>query len=127
MYTIYIRDLHVSATHGYYSFEKEKSQSFVISIYVVVDDWSHDDKLEETLNYENIRNVAITVLQESPKNLLETLADDIATRVLNNNRTISCKVQLEKSRIFDDCVPGVTLTKAKTQQVLVPQIVSLHH
>lgn len=118
MHTIYIRDLRVSAIHGYYSFEKEKPQSFVVSIYADVDDWSHDDKLEETLNYESVRSVAITVLLESPKNLLETLADNIATRVLEYAQVISCKVTLEKSKIFDDCVPGITLTKMKAQQVL---------
>ena len=113
MHTIYIRDLIVSATHGYYSFEHEKEQRFKVSVTVTVSDWSHGDVIEETINYELLRNVAIKVLATSPKRLLETLADEITEHVLKLATVTSSTVTLEKIEIFPDCVAGVSVTKNK--------------
>lgn len=117
MHTIYIRDLRVSATHGCYSFEKEKPQTFVVSITATVNDWSHHDSLEETLNYELLRNIAHAVLAESPKNLVETLADEMADKVLAFSQIESVTVSLEKHGIFPDCVAGVSVIKKKQAPV----------
>lgn len=113
MHTIYIRDLIVSATHGYYSFEHEKEQQFKVSVSVVVNHWSYEDTIEETVNYELLRNVAIKVLDTSPKRLLETLADEITVHVLKLAPVISSTVTLEKIEIFPDCIAGVSVTKHK--------------
>ncbi len=113
MHTIYVRDLHVSATHGYYSFEKVKAQTFIVSISAMVDDWSSQDDLKETLNYELLRDLAIETLSQSPKNLLETLANSLVEKTLLLPKVFQATVSLEKSDIFPDCIAGVSLTKRK--------------
>lgn len=113
MHTIYIRDLRISATHGYYSFEKEKNQTFIVSITVHVSEWSSEDSLADTLNYESLREIAIGTLFRSPKNLLETLVEEIAEKILTLPKVQSVFVSLEKPDIFPDCTAGVSLTKEK--------------
>lgn len=114
MHTIYIRDLSVTATHGCYSFEKETPQQFLVSVSVHVKDWSHHDDLISTLNYEIIRGTAIAILSAAPKNLLETLADEMCDAIIKNKQALSVTVTLEKPSIFPDCVPGVTRTVARS-------------
>lgn len=127
MHTIYIRDLRISALHGYYSFEKEKTQTFIVSITVHVSKWSLQDTLEETLNYESLRELAIKVLSRSPKNLLETLVDEIAENILTFPNVQSVFVSLEKPDIFPDCVAGVSVMKKKTQAAQVSKMISAPH
>lgn len=125
MHTIYIRDLHISATHGYYSFEKETSQTFIVSITVHLSAWSSTDSLTETLNYESLREIAIVTLSRSPKNLLETLVDEIAEKILLFPKVQSVFVSLEKPDIFPDCVAGVSILKEKSHLAQEQKMISI--
>jgi dihydroneopterin aldolase len=60
-----------------------------------------------------LRNIAHEVLAESPKNLLETLADEMADKVLDFSKVELTTVTLEKHGIFPDCIPGVSVTKKR--------------
>jgi dihydroneopterin aldolase len=49
---------------------------------------------------------------QSPHNLLESLAEEIAKQVLQHS-VISVEVEIKKPDVWDDCVPGVKIVRSK--------------
>lgn len=114
MDTIFIKNYTIEATHGYYKEEHFKKQTFIVSVcaYVDIKKAGENDDLRETLNYEHLRKYIHEVLSESPHNLLESLSEDIAKKVLVHN-VISVEVEIQKPDVWRDCVPGVKITRKK--------------
>jgi dihydroneopterin aldolase len=104
---IYLRDYTVVAKHGYYKEEHAKPQRFVVSITAdtSLENAGTTDILGETVNYEQLRNIAHEVLMQSPKDLIESLAEEIALRVLALARVDQVIVQIEKPDVWIDSVP----------------------
>ena len=55
-----------------------------------------DDQIERVLDYDMIIAIIKTILAEGHINLVETLADEIATRCLSHPRAASVRVKIEK-------------------------------
>jgi dihydroneopterin aldolase len=115
MDTVFLRDYAVVAKHGYYKEEHEKAQRFIVSISVLCDlrRAGTSDSIEETLNYEYLRRVAHDVLMQSPHSLLESLAEEIAQKVLTHPKVESVEVEITKPDIWSDCMPGITIMRTK--------------
>lgn len=111
---VFVKNCRVLAKHGYYKEEHAKAQHFVVSVYAKVDvkDAGSTDDLAKTLNYEHIRNYIHEVLEQSPVNLVESLAEQIAEKVLEHD-IISVDVEIEKPDVWNDCTPGVKITRSK--------------
>lgn len=111
---VFIKNCRILAKHGYYKEEHAKAQYFVVSVYAKVDvkDAGSTDDLTKTLNYEHIRNYIHEVLEQSPVNLVESLAEQIAEKVLQHD-VISVEVEIEKPDVWDDSVPGVKILRVK--------------
>ncbi len=111
---VFVKECKVLAKHGYYKEEHERLQNFVVSVYVKLhtEDASKKDDLTKTLNYEHIRKYIYEVLEQSPRSLVESLAEEIAAKVLNHN-VYSVEVEIEKPDVWGDCVPGVKIFRQK--------------
>ncbi len=111
---VFVKNCKVSAKHGYYKEEHAKAQNFVVSVYakLYTGDASKQDDLTKTLNYEHIRKYIYEVLEQSPRNLVESLAEEIADKVLVHN-VLSVEVEIEKPDVWGDCVPGVKIFRQK--------------
>ncbi len=115
MDTIYLKNYTVVARHGYYKEEHSKAQRFIVSVFVKCDvsKASGTDLIEETLNYEYIRKSVYDTLMKSPQNLIESLAEEVATKVLSHKKSLSVEVDITKPDVWSDCVPGVTIVRTK--------------
>lgn len=111
---VFVKNCRVLAKHGYYKEEHAKLQTFNVSVYVKVDtsEAGKKDDLHKTLNYEHIRKYIYEVLEQSPRSLVESLAEEIAGKVLLHD-VLSVEIEIEKPDVWGDCVPGVKIFRSK--------------
>lgn len=112
---VFIENYTLIAKHGYYKEEHSKPQRFVVSVYADVNKNAsgESDALADTFNYEVIRKVVSEVIMGGHHDLLESLAEDIAKRILNNNLVTKVEVKITKPDIWGDCQPGVQIVRKK--------------
>jgi dihydroneopterin aldolase len=81
-----------------YNHEKGVTQRarFSVDIEVKPSEQSIEDQIERVLDYDMIIATIKDILAEGHINLVETLADEIATRCLAHPRAASVKVKIEK-------------------------------
>jgi dihydroneopterin aldolase len=112
---LHIDDLTVSATHGHYEPEWSTEQRFRISLRVGFD--SHragdTDTLVDTIDYDALKKTVQDVLAADRRYLIEKLANDIAARILTDARSLEVTVTIKKLDIWENGVPGVTITRSK--------------
>lgn len=112
MYIVRLKNLKINSSHGYYSFEHEKEQEFVTNIEVsFASDLPIDDgELQKSVNYEILRKIATDTFDDHKYKLLEVLSKDILEKIKSRFDFLdSIKVEIEKTHIFPDSVPSVTL------------------
>jgi dihydroneopterin aldolase len=111
---VFIENCTVEAKHGYYKEEHAKKQRFVVSIFAYTDTISagETDDLKKTLNYEHLRMYIYEVLAQSPHDLVESLAEEIARKVLTHH-VHKVEVEIKKPDVWKDSVPGVRITRTK--------------
>lgn len=110
-----IDDLLVSATHGHYEPERSKEQRFLVSLRVGFDSHAagNSDALADTIDYDALKEIVRDVLAADPRYLIEKLAADIAERILADRRALEAAVTIQKLDVWENGVPGVTITRAK--------------
>lgn len=111
---LHIEDLVVEATHGHYEKEWSKEQRFLISLRVGFD--SHaagkSDALTDTIDYDVLKKEVHEALAADRRYLIEKLADDIAERILKDQRALEVTVTIKKLDVWDNGIPGVTITRS---------------
>jgi|SRR5688572_14997378 dihydroneopterin aldolase len=95
---VFVHDLVLDAEIGVYSNEKGVTQRarFSVDIDVKPADAAIEDQIDRVLDYDTIIAIIKNILAEGHINLVETLADEIATRCLEHPRAASVKVKIEK-------------------------------
>ena len=68
--------------HGIYEHEKQNDQEFLVDIHINISDFSTDD-INKTLNYEEIVNLVIKIVNTESYDLIETLAKHISEQIVN--------------------------------------------
>ena len=114
---VFVRDLEVSTRVGVLNHEKNKPQRIVISAELrVIDDVDDiEDRYENVICYGGVIDLIKDVCAQGHINLLETLAENIAARILENPRILAIRVVIEKPDIFDDCgAVGVAIERLQT-------------
>ncbi|CAB4893828.1 unannotated protein [freshwater metagenome] len=81
---ISLTGLRVRAHHGVYPQERERGQEFVIDIVMHCDTTAaaRCDNLAHTIDYVRVTREVVAIAAGEPVNLIETLAERIARRVL---------------------------------------------
>ena len=100
---LFIRDLGLMARIGIYPAEHETPQPISLSI----DAWVPDtpvvvDHIDQVLSYEFFRDTAHAVVGEGHIELVETLINRIADRLMVDDRIKRLRIRLEKTTIFPD-------------------------
>jgi dihydroneopterin aldolase len=114
MTTLYIKDLVVEARHGFHPHEKEKAQRFKISVELAIETTATEtDQLEDTLNWSEIRDQIVAVVNNNSFNLIERLAKAIADDLLTNSAIQTVTVSIDKLDAFPNGVPGVRLSLSR--------------
>lgn len=83
---LFLRAMPFYARHGLYPAERELGQRFVVDVDCWLDTrpaaWADDAEL--TVSYQHIYDHVAAVVGDDPVNLIETLAERIATRLLDH-------------------------------------------
>jgi 7,8-dihydroneopterin aldolase/epimerase/oxygenase len=97
MALVSLRGMKFYAFHGFYDFERRIGNNFLVDVDATVEiKGDPDDKIERTLNYEEIYKITEKYMHKKYQ-LLESLAYDIATEIKTYDpKVLSVKVTLSK-------------------------------
>lgn len=116
---IELRGLRVRGHHGARDHERRDGQEFVLDLVLWADlaPAAAGDDLAATVDYGALAEDAAAVLGGAPRALIETVATEVADRVLRHERVTAVEVTLHKPhapipRAFDDVAVVVTRTAA---------------
>ena len=95
---IELRGLAVRGWHGVYEHERVNGQDFVVDITVWIDlaNAAASDDLADTYDYGTLAELAASVVSGTPRNLIETVAGQIADTVLADVRVHAVEVVVHK-------------------------------
>ena len=95
---IELRGLTVRGNHGVFEHERRDGQDFVVDITVWIDlaAAAASDELGDTLDYGALAKSAADIVAGPPRNLIETVAGEIAENVMTDERVHAVEVVLHK-------------------------------
>jgi dihydroneopterin aldolase len=95
---ITLTGLRVRGHHGVYDHERRDGQDFVVDLTVWVDlrRAAETDELADTLNYGALAQRAAEIVGGPPRNLLESVAAEIADEVMADPRALAVEVTIHK-------------------------------
>ena len=84
--------------HGNNPAERKLGQTFTVDLEVTLDTQraAASDRIGDTLSYPIVEKVARKILEGEPANLLETVAERIATAILKQPRVVQVTVRVSK-------------------------------
>ncbi|MGH3576780.1 MAG: dihydroneopterin aldolase [Mycobacterium sp.] len=95
---IELRGLTVRGCHGVFDHERTDGQDFVVDITVWIDlvDAAASDNLADTFDYGVLAQRAAAIIAAPARNLIETVAGEIAEHVMNDQRVHAVEVTVHK-------------------------------
>ena len=95
---IELRGLTVRGNHGVFDHEREDGQDFVVDITVWIDlaAAAASDQLSDTYDYGVLAQRAADIVGGEPRNLIETVAGEIAEDVMTDPRVHAVEVVVHK-------------------------------
>lgn len=84
--------------HGVFPFEREEGQEFAVDLALSVDirRAAASDDLSDTVSYADVADEVVEILEGTPRNLLETVAEEIADAVLAHPGVVGAEVTIHK-------------------------------
>ncbi|MDQ2637440.1 MAG: dihydroneopterin aldolase, partial [Actinomycetota bacterium] len=95
---IELRGLTVRGHHGVFDHERRDGQDFVVDITVWVDlaPAAASDDLADTIDYGGLAKLAADIVAGPARNLIETVAGEIADAVMADERVHAIEVKVHK-------------------------------
>ena len=102
---ILIENLICNASVGVYENEKLNKQKIIINLEVVLVNTikTHTDNLNDVADYGKFRRTVLDIINSKHFNLIETLADNLITKIETFEKLENIKIKITKPDIFDDC------------------------
>jgi len=116
---VFVRDLEIIATLGVYAHEKVEAQRVLINIDMSVEDLGTDlgDEFSNVVCYETAARNAKKIATEGHVHLVETLAEAIAAKCLEDPRVQAVRVRIEKpDAIAEAASVGVEIERLRPTQ-----------
>ena len=112
---VFVRDLVLEGEIGVYAHEKDGfRQPMRFNIDLTVREVAHGDALENVVCYEEIVNKVKALIAEGHVNLVETLAERIASRCLEDARVERARIREEKlAAIAETASVGVEIERGR--------------
>jgi dihydroneopterin aldolase len=109
--TIYIRDLIIAGRHGVHEHEKDSPQRFNVSVGLEMAESRAplSDDLADTVDWSQIRQSIIGIVEGKTYDLMERLAMEIAAKILEDKRIARATVTIDKIDAFESGIPSVRL------------------
>lgn len=114
---VFIENLSLRGKHGVYEWEWEKEQEFMFDITAEVDvkKAAKTDKLDDTVCWTYMHDIAKSVIDGPTMYLIERIATTVADRILEGEPRIkSITVKIRKNEILQNGIPGVCITRTRT-------------
>jgi 7,8-dihydroneopterin aldolase/epimerase/oxygenase len=95
---IALTGLRARGYHGVYEFERASGQEFVVDAVLELDlsPAAASDQLADTVDYGALAARLVALVTGAPVNLIETLADRLASICLDDNRVAAATVTVHK-------------------------------
>ena len=94
---IEITGITATGFHGVYTEERASGQKFVVDVKLSLSLEKVKDDLSKTVNYVDVATLVVRHIQAEPVNLIETVAEAIATEVLKDFALVEkVKVKIHK-------------------------------
>lgn len=123
---IALKGLGALANHGVYDFERDRNQRFSADIVMWVETAGTADDIAATVSYADIADEAMAVLTGAAVDLIETLAETIASRVMSHEGVIGTEVTVHKPDApIDHPFADVSVTVRAGQTDAMPLSLSL--
>ena len=123
---IALKGLGALANHGVYDFERARNQRFSADIVMWVETAGTADDIAATVSYADIADEAMAVLTGTAVDLIETLAETIASRVMGHEGVVGTEVTVHKPDApIDHPFADVSVTVRAGQTDAMPLSLSL--
>lgn len=95
---IVLTGLRVRGHHGVFEHEKRDGQDFLVdvTVWIDLDDAARSDQLADTYDYGALAARAAEIVRGKPRDLIETVASQIADDVMTDGRVHAVEVTLHK-------------------------------
>jgi dihydroneopterin aldolase len=93
---ILIRGLELRCHLGVPDAERAEAQMVKAHLTMEVTRFANDDQIEQTVDYQKVADGVTILAQKKERQLIETLASDIADYVLSDFAVCSIRVKIEK-------------------------------
>ncbi|WP_068280317.1 dihydroneopterin aldolase [Aldersonia kunmingensis] len=95
---IELRGLRVRGRHGVFEHERRDGQDFLVDITLWLDlaRAARSDDLADTFDYGALADAAVAIVAGPPRNLIETVAAEIADGALRDERVNAVEVTVHK-------------------------------
>ena len=111
--TVFISDWIVETRIGLYDFEKNAPQRLRLNLVFHPHQGAKVSGIADTIDYGAHKKAISTLLAGGHIDLLETLADKIATLCLQDKNVARLFLKIEKLDIYADCSCGITLERGR--------------
>ena len=119
---ITLTGLRASAFHGVLEQERRTGQVFLIdvTVYLPLTDAATTDDLDKTIHYGELAEQIVTAVETDPVDLIETVAERVASVVLAHELAVFTRVTVHKPSApitvpFDDV--SVTITRGRPERM----------
>ena len=115
---VFVHDLEIVASVGLLAHEQRYEQRIIVSVDLAVrDDYDGvSDRLGDVLDYGKVVDDIVRLVQSGHVNLIETLAERIATQCLSDARVERVQVRIEKPEILPSCrAVGIAIERCRTE------------
>ena len=101
---VFIRDLVLTCLIGVHKYEQKKPQRIRINLDLAVSEQLviSSDRLIDVVCYEDVADGIRSIVKTGHVNLVETLAEQVANRCLEDRRVRVARVRIEKLDVFED-------------------------
>ncbi|AHH15243.1 dihydroneopterin aldolase [Nocardia nova] len=95
---IELRGLRAYGYHGCFDFERRDGQEFVVDLTLWTDfaRAAATDDLSATVDYGELAQRAVAIITGPPRNLIETVAAEIADEIIRDDRVSAAEVVVHK-------------------------------
>jgi len=109
-----VRDLAVQAVIGVHEWERETTQTLVVSVDLAADvrKAAATDDLADALDYSAVAQAVASVLQEGRFRLIETAAERVAERLLADHPVRWLRLELRKPIAAGGYAAAVTIERS---------------
>ena len=111
---VFVRDLLLEAHIGVYAHEQGRTQPVRVNVDLTVSEAAHGDKHANVVCYEEVVNEIKAIVAAGHLNLVETLAERIASSCLRDPRVTVARVRIEKLAAIPEAASvGVEIERAR--------------